>query len=198
MTYQVRRTQGHDQSQLARTIRAKLDRPVVILGLMGSGKSRLGRMLARAIDVAFYDCDAELEFSAGRSAREVYEQIGPAAFEQAENRILQRLITQKSPAVIATGGGAAIPPALFDQVLKDAVAVWVRADLDLMVMRVERGLPRPQLIGREARPILQTMIDQYHPVFARAPVVVDTHDGPAAEVMNQALSALGTYLDRRN
>lgn len=199
MTYHLRRAHGHnghDQDQIARGIKARLNQPIVLLGLMGSGKSRLGRMLARAMDVSFYDCDAELELSAGRSAREIFDQIGPEAYEQAENRILKRLISQDGISVIATGGGAAIAPDVIDQIFSDTVAIWIRADLELMLDRTSRGLPRPHLTGRDPRPVLQAMIDEYHPVYARAHVTVDTHDGPAADVLNQTLYALNAYLDK--
>ncbi len=187
---------GYDQHHMARSVRASLDRPVVLLGLMGSGKSRLGRMLARALDVTFYDCDAELEQSAGRRAHEIFEQIGAEAFEQAENRILQRLVSQNDMAVIATGGGVSMPPDLLETVFTKAVTIWVRADLDLMVARTTRGLPRPHLSGHDPRPILEGMMARYHPLYARADVIVDSHDGPAAEVLHQTLYALNARISK--
>lgn len=188
-------TPTRDYEQLAGNIRRRLDRPLVLVGMMGAGKSRLGRMLAKSLGLPFFDTDAEIEQSAGCSIPEIFERMGEANFRAAEVRVFQRLLDQNGIAVIASGGGAVMTPAVADLVFADTLSVWVRADLELMMARNRRWENRPLLANRDIRQAISELMDKRYPVYARAHVVVDSRAGPATDTLHQALFALSEHLD---
>lgn len=196
MSNRMLRPEGPAIEHLAEAVRARLDQPLVLVGLMGAGKSRLGRMIAKAIGLPFYDCDEELAQSAGRSVAEIVDQIGEVAFHQAERRVLNRLMTQGT-CVIATGGGADLQSAaLPGDLVGQAVTLWVKADLALMIDRTTRNTQqRPFLQGKDIPAVLTKLVNDLHPLYECANAVVESRDGPAAETLHQALVALADCLD---
>jgi shikimate kinase len=191
MTYNSLRPEGSAIDRLAEAVRAHLDRPLVLVGLMGAGKTRLGRMMAKNLKLPFYDCDEELARAAGRTVPEIVDQIGETAFHQAEARVLHRLLSQ-GPCVISTGGGADTESAIVPGMLKDqAVTLWVRASLDLMIDRTTRNTTqRPFLKDKDIPSVMTDLVNKLHPLYAQADAVVESRDCPASETLYQAMAAL--------
>lgn len=195
MQFNIKHEMVQDTDQLISNIRDRLDRPIVLVGMMGVGKSKLGRMLAKALDLSFHDSDAEVEVSAGCSVSEIFDRYGEAAFAQAEAKIINRLIGQ-GVSVIATGGGSMMLENAADLIWARTLSLWVRADLDLMVDRTARRGKLPQLGSDQTRrAFLSELMTERYPVYGRASGVVNSHDGPATETLYQALRVLDSCLD---
>lgn len=167
----------------------KVDRPIVLVGLMGAGKSSVGRRLATRLGVRFVDADSEIEAAAGCSIPEIFERHGEAAFRDGERRVIARLL-DGGPQVLATGGGAFMDAETRKRIRERAVSVWLRADLDVLVERCSRKRTRPLLEGGDRRAILARLIDERYPVYAEADIVVDTVAGPHEEVVERIVAAL--------
>ncbi len=183
-------------SHAAETIRSRLDRPVVLIGMMGAGKSRLGRMLADALDLPFSDSDDEIEKAAGCSIPDIFERYGEAFFRDRERRILQRLVGD-GPRIIAAGGGAVMQPDTAETIWAKAISIWIRAELSVLVERTARNANRPLLKHGNAEEILSGLSAIREPVYARADIVVDSHNGPAGPVLSMALQRLGQFLQEK-
>lgn len=190
----VRKVTAQTAEQLSEKIRGTLDRPIVLIGMMGAGKSKLGRMLAKVLDIPFYDSDVEIEQSAGCSVSEIFEKLGEPAFRAAEARVFARLVGQ-GVAVIASGGGAVMTPSVADLVFNQTLALWVRAELDVMVDRNSRHDNRPLLKGKDARQVLTDLMAVRYPVYSRAHMTVESQEGPATDTLYQAISAIADHLD---
>ncbi|MDJ0946824.1 MAG: shikimate kinase [Kiloniellales bacterium] len=165
------------------------DRTVVLVGLMGAGKSCIGRRLAARLGLPFRDADAEIERAAGCSIEDIFELHGEAAFREGENRVICRLLAG-NPHVLATGGGAFMNPETRAAIAARAVSVWLRADLDLMLKRTGRRNNRPLLKRGDPRKILSDLMAQRYPVYAAADLVVDSVDGPPEITVERVLAAL--------
>lgn len=152
-------------------------RPIVLVGLMGVGKTTIGRRLAARLGLPFVDADAEIETAAGMSVAEIFERFGEAHFRDGERRVIARLIDGQRK-VIATGGGAFMNADTRALILGSATAVWLRADLDTLVARVGRRDDRPLLRGRDARTVLADLAAVRDPVYALAPIHVTSHPTP--------------------
>ena len=161
---------------------------------MGAGKSAIGRRLAARLGMPFVDADAEIERAAGCSIPDIFELHGEAAFRDGERRVIARLLA-RPPHVLATGGGAFMDPETRAAIRASAISVWLRADLDLLVSRVSRRSNRPLLAGGEPREILQQLMVERHPVYAKADIVVESMDGPHEETVQTVLSALGAHME---
>ncbi len=179
------------------SIHARLDRPLVLIGMMGSGKSRLGRMLAEALDLPFMDSDEEIEKAAGCTISEIFERYGEPFFRDRERRIVARLL-ENGRGVIATGGGAPMQPETAEAIWTRSVSIWVRTELSLLIERTGRNGNRPLLKGGDPAEILKGLAAVRNPVYERADIVVDSHGGPAASIMNDALQRLDGYLAAQN
>ena len=196
MSQNFYRPEGPSIEQLAQIVRQSIHRPLVLVGLMGSGKSRLGRLIAKNIDIPFYDADAEIELSAGRTVREVLAEIGETAFRSVEVRVLQRLMGQEM-SVIATGGGTHLTHDSMQDLLKRAHVLWVRADFNVMFARLTRGTnPRPLLDGKDIPETLRKLMDDLYPIYSQAHAVIDSCEGPAGDTLYNALRALSDSLDK--
>lgn len=167
---------------------------VILIGLMGVGKSSIGKRLARRLDLPFVDADAEIVKAAGCSIEDIFERYGEAAFREGERRVLDRLLGE-GPQVLATGGGAFMDALTRSRIGEAGFSVWLRADLDVLVRRLSRRSgERPLLKNGDLRETLAALMETRHPVYAEADVVVDTNDeSPEATVdrVVQALAALG-------
>ena len=164
----------------------KLLRPVVLIGLMGAGKSSVGLRLAQALKVPFVDSDDEIIAAANMPIAEIFERFGEAHFRSGERRVIARLITEK-PCVIATGGGAFMDPETRALILRDAVSVWLSADLDLLVARTSGRTHRPILNQGDPRRILSDLIDRRYPIYAEADIKVASRAGQTHEQMAQRI-----------
>jgi len=167
------------------------ERTIVLIGLMGAGKSCVGRRLAARIGRPFVDADAEIELAAGCTIAEIFDKLGEAAFREGERRVMARLLDGK-PCVLASGGGAFIDPDTRRLIAARAVSVWLRADLDVLVKRTAGREHRPLLSAGDPREVLSRLMDKRHPIYAEADLTVDTADQPADATVDNVLAALRT------
>lgn len=146
---------------------------IVLVGLMGAGKSRVGRELARLLDVPFVDADHEIEKSAGMPVADIFAEFGEGAFRQGELKVMERLLSGP-PIVLAAGGGAFIQPAVRSAIKKNGVSVWLKADLETLVARTRRTTHRPLLQGVDRAQKLRELMDVRYPVYAEADITLLT------------------------
>lgn len=169
-------------------------RTIALVGLMGVGKSSVGRRLAAALDLPFLDADAEVEAAAGRSISDIFADLGEPAFREGERRVIARLL-ELPPHVLATGGGAFANPEVRALIKAKAVSVWLKADLDVLARRVARKDTRPLLVGKDPLKVLQELADKRYPAYAQADVTVETGDAAHQVTVEQVLGALSAYLE---
>lgn len=171
-----------------------LHRHVALVGLMGVGKTTVGRRLARRVDAEFRDADEEVERAAGRTVAEIFADFGEPAFREGERKVIARLLEQDTPLVIGLGGGAFLNDETRALIKARAVSVWLRADLDVLVDRVARKPgSRPLLAEGDPRTILQRLLTERSPIYAQADIVVDSSDGSHEESATQVLRALSEF-----
>lgn len=165
-------------------------RPIVLVGLMGAGKSTVGRRLATRLNLPFVDADNEIEAAAGMSIPDIFDSFGEAHFRDGERRVIARLIdgTQK---VIATGGGAFIHEQTRALILEQAVAIWLDADTAVLADRVGRRDTRPLLRGKDPRKVLIELAAVRNPIYALAPIRISSHHAPHEHTVSQIMKALG-------
>jgi shikimate kinase len=166
-----------------------LDRPVVLVGMMGVGKSTVGRQLALRLDIKFIDTDDEIEKAADLNIAEIFARFGEDEFRDGERRVIARLIGQ-GPAVIATGGGAFIHAATRSVIKEKCHSVWIDADLDVLVARVSRRNHRPLLIGKDPHTVLSALSLARNPIYALADFHVRSDAAPHAQTVDQIMKAL--------
>jgi shikimate kinase len=156
-----------------------LNRPIVLVGLMGAGKTSVGRRLAKLLKAPFVDADEEIVAAAGMSIADIFESFGEAAFRDLERRVVARLLDEP-PRVIALGGGAFVDPETRARVKATARSIWLRADLDTLAKRtIRRQVVRPLLMADDPRLVLARLMEQRHPLYAEADLVVDsTQESP--------------------
>lgn len=171
----------------------KLDRTVVLVGLMGAGKTCIGRRLANVLDLPFVDADVEIEAAAGCSIPEIFERFGEEEFREGERRVMARLL-DGPPHVLATGGGAFMNPGTRARIRERAISVWLRAELQTLVARTSRRDDRPLLQGGDAKAKLKALADERYPVYAEADIIVDTSNGPPSVTTGRVLDALRDHL----
>lgn len=170
-----------------------LPRSVVLVGLMGAGKSSLGRQLGALFNVPFVDADAEIEAAAGCTIAEIFEIHGEAAFRDGERRVIARLLAGPTR-VLATGGGAFIDPETRRRIERSAISVWLKADLDTLVRRTSRRGQRPLLAQGDPRQILARLIAEREPVYAKADIIVESDDRPVEETVVRVVRELERYI----
>lgn len=164
-------------------------RTVVLVGLMGAGKSTVGKRLAARLGVPFTDADAEIERAAGSTIEDIFEMHGEAAFRDGERRVIERLLNGPV-CVLATGGGAFMDPETRGRIRDRAVSVWLRADLELLLKRTARRGDRPLLKRGNPRDVLDRLMGERHPLYAEADIIVDSGEGPHEEVVQRILERL--------
>ena len=167
----------------------RLDRPVVLVGMMGVGKSTVGRMLAAQLHGDFVDTDDEIERAAGLSIAEIFERFGEDYFRDGERRVIARLIDGE-PKVIATGGGAFINDATRALIKEKCYSVWIDADLDILVARVSRRSHRPLLVGKDPKTVMHDLFEKRAPMYALADFRVCSDAAPHGKTVDQILKAL--------
>ncbi|HET8612312.1 MAG TPA: shikimate kinase [Sphingomonas sp.] len=164
-------------------------RPIVLVGLMGVGKSTVGKRLASRLRLPFVDADNEIEAAAGLSIAEIFERFGEAHFRDGERRVIARLVAGK-PKVVATGGGAFMNEQTRKLILDTAIAVWLDADIDVLVERVGRRDNRPLLTGRDPAEVLRRLAAERNPVYALAPIHVRSEPLPHDSTVQAIIEAL--------
>ena len=180
---------GASASQDAEITAALGTRSIVLIGMMGAGKSTIGRRLAARLRLPFLDADIEIEAAAGMSIPDIFETQGEPYFRDGEARVIARLL-DGGPAVLATGGGAFMDPATRAEIARRGVSVWLRADIDTLLTRVARRSNRPLLKQGNPRAVLTELIERRYPIYAEADITVDSGDGAADLTASRTIAAL--------
>ena len=168
-----------------------LDRPIVMVGLMGAGKTSVGRALARRLGVAFVDSDKEIEAAAGCSVVDIFSMYGEAEFRRVEQRVIERILdTAPTVKILSTGEGAFITPAVRKMLMERALTIWLKADLELLVKRTNSRDTRPQLLHADSRKILGQLIDERYQTYAMADIMVQTRDESLRKTLDKVLGAI--------
>ena len=176
----------------------KISRTIVLVGLMGAGKSCIGRRLAALLGLKFVDADTEIERAAGCTIEEIFERHGEAAFRDGERRVIERMLGQ-AVQVMATGGGSFMDPRTRAAIQEQATSVWLRADLELLLKRTGRRNNRPLLKRGDPRAILERLMAERYPIYGEANIAVDSVDGPPEVTVERMRAAIEEYLaDRSN
>jgi len=171
-----------------------LNKPIVMVGLMGAGKTSVGRALANRLKIPFVDSDKEIEAAAGCSVVDIFAMYGEEEFRRVEQRVMQRILnTPPVCKVVSTGEGAFITPAVREMVLKQALTVWLKADLELLVKRTNSRDTRPQLLHTDSRKILAQLIKERYDIYALADITVETHDESLRRTLNKVMDAIKKY-----
>lgn len=165
-------------------------RTVVLVGMMGAGKSTVGRRLAARLNVPFVDADTEIETAAGMTIPDIFERHGESEFRAGERRVIARLL-EGPPKVLATGGGAYMDETTRAAIREHGVSVWLRADLEVLARRTARRNNRPLLAGGDPRGALERLLVVRNPVYALADLAVDSDDGPHESVVETIIGELG-------
>jgi len=168
-------------------------RSIVLVGLMGSGKTSTGRRLAQRLGLPFADADAEIEAAAGMTITEIFARHGESYFRDGERRVMARLLAE-GPKVLATGGGAFINEETRARIVEKGVSIWLKAEHDVLWRRVKKRGHRPLLQTREPEKTLRRLLDERNPIYARADIAVESRDGPHDAVVEDMLNALEFYL----
>jgi len=166
-----------------------LTHTIALVGMMGAGKSSIGRRLAARLDVVFRDADGEIESAAGCTIPEIFERYGEPAFRDCERKVISRLIVEP-PHVLATGGGAFIDPETRRRIRDCAVSIWIKAPVEVLLARVKRTANRPLLKTGDPHEILTRLLKEREPVYALADLVCDSENGPHAETVERLQEAL--------
>ena len=168
-------------------------RSIVLVGLMGAGKTTIGRRLAHYLAIPFVDADAEIELAAGKSISEIFADHGENLFRDGERRVIARLLKSGSQ-VLATGGGAYMNEETRRNIRDNAIAVWLRADLPLLLERVRKRNDRPLLNTSDPETVMRRLMDSRYPVYAEADIVVDSRNASHRAVVCDVLGALARHL----
>ncbi len=188
------KTDGGGRQARAKALVSRLDgRPLVLVGMMGAGKTTVGRRIAARLGRQFMDSDEEIERAAQMTIPEIFEQRGEAEFRAGEMRVIGRLLKEKD-IVLATGGGAFVNADTRALVKAEAVSVWLKADIDVLFERVSRRSNRPLLKTADPRGTLEKLIADRYPIYAEADVTVKSRDVPQDNVAADVIGALLDHL----
>jgi shikimate kinase len=163
-----------------------------MVGLMGAGKTSIGRRVAARLGLPFVDADDEIEAAAGSSIGDIFERLGEASFRDGERRVIARLLDGPAK-VLATGGGAFMDGETRERIAARGISIWLRADIDTLVRRTSRRNDRPLLRNGDPKEILSRLMNQRYPIYQQADIVVDSFDAPAEETLANVLGAIEAY-----
>ncbi len=175
----------------------RLTKPLVLVGMMGAGKTAIGRRLAERLDCPFLDADDEIETAAGCSISDIFAMHGEAAFRDGERRVINRLLDH-GPSVLATGGGAFMDEEIRQAVRDKGLSVWLKADIEILWQRVKRRDHRPLLKTENPRETLERLIQDRYPVYAAADLTVDSDVGPLCKTVDRVMAAVEDFLRMEN
>jgi shikimate kinase len=178
---------------LSALMRALEGRSLVLIGLMGVGKSTIGRRLAGQLHMPFKDSDHQIEIAAGMPIPDIFDLHGEMAFRDVEQRVIARLLME-GPMVLATGGGAFMKGETRQNIKEKAVSIWLDADLDVLMRRVRRRANRPLLNGPDPEGVMRTLMDIRNPIYALSDIKVESRDGPHDEVVSAVIITLQEWL----
>jgi shikimate kinase len=180
-------------TQEAEIIAALGARSVVLVGMMGAGKSTIGRRLSARLSMPFLDADVEIEAAAGMSIPDIFESRGEPDFRDGEARVIARLL-DSGPAVLATGGGAFMRKETRDRIGDKAVSIWLKADADIIMRRVKRRSDRPLLQTADPEATLGRLISEREPVYQEADLTIWSRDVPHEKIVEECIAALHGWL----
>jgi shikimate kinase len=174
------------------TVRRTLaGRSIVLVGLMGAGKSTIGRRLAQKLGLEFVDADVAIEHAAGKSIQEIFADHGESYFRDGERKVIARLL-DSGPQVVATGGGAFMNPETRRLIADRGIAVWLKADLPLLMKRVRRRNDRPLLTSGDPEDTMRRLMEERYPVYGEAEITVESRDVPHATIVTDVIRALAS------
>ncbi len=177
----------------AETVRQRLGaRPIVLVGLMGAGKTSVGRRLAEKLGIPFIDADHEIEAAAGKPIKEIFADHGEAYFREGERRVIQRLIGNGAQ-VLATGGGAYMNEETRERIREHGISVWLRASLPILMKRVAKRSDRPLLQADDPEAVMRDLMEKRYPVYALADVTVESRDVQHGQMVNDVIRALAQW-----
>ncbi|MBN9440298.1 shikimate kinase [Bosea sp. (in: a-proteobacteria)] len=165
-------------------------RSVVLVGMMGSGKSSVGKRLATRLGLPFVDADTEIETAAGMSIPDIFAQRGETEFRDGERRVIARILATRSPLVLATGGGAYMNPDTRARIAEFGISVWLKADVDVLMRRVRKRSNRPLLRTADPEGTMRRLLAEREPVYSQADITVISSDDPHEIVVEAALAEL--------
>ncbi len=169
------------------------ERSIVMVGLMGCGKSAVGRRLAARLGLPFVDADEEIEKAAGKSIEDIFAEHGEPYFREGERKVLARLLRSGSQ-VLATGGGAFMNPETREAIAESGISVWLKADLPLLVRRVAKRSNRPLLKVGDPEEVMRNLMSVRYPVYSEADVTVESRDVPHEVIVGETLEGLANVL----
>ena len=179
-------------NSLLNSIRA-IDKTIVLVGLMGVGKTQIGRKLADRLGWPFIDADEEIENAAGCAIRDIFDRFGEGRFRDLEKRVITSLLQRPQRHIIATGGGAFMQPEIRDAVKEHAISLWLRANLETLVERTSKSKHRPLLLQEEPRLVLERLMEARYPTYAEADIIVGTDNCNRWQTIDNVLNALYAY-----
>jgi shikimate kinase len=186
-------TTGASGSQETEITAALGTRSVVLVGMMGAGKSTIGRRLSARLRLQFLDADIEIEAAAAMSIPEIFETHGEPHFRDGEARVIARLL-DNGPAVIATGGGAFMREETRSRIRLQAVSIWLKADADIIMRRVKRRVDRPLLQTADPEATVGRLIEEREPTYQHADLTIWSRDVPHEKIVDECIDALHTWL----
>lgn len=175
--------------------RLKLPKTLVLIGMMGAGKTAIGRKLSARLSLRFIDADEEIEAAAGCMIDELFAKYGESAFREGEKRVIERLLGQPI-CILATGGGAFMDERNRATIRRDAISVWLKADLKTLWQRVRRRSHRPLLKTENPKGTLEALMEQRYPVYATADITVESDEGPLDETAGRVIESVNRYLSK--
>lgn len=179
-----------NRNDRAARIRERLGkRSIVLIGLMGAGKTAIGRRLASRLGLDFMDADNEIEDAAGMSISDIFTEHGEAYFRAGEEKVIARLL-KNGPQVLATGGGAYMSEKTQRNIARNGIAVWLKGDLAVLLDRVKRRDHRPLLKDRDPEAVMKELMKQRYPVYAGADITVQSRDVPHDVIVGEIIAAL--------
>ncbi|MDP2802779.1 MAG: shikimate kinase [Phreatobacter sp.] len=168
-------------------------RSIVLVGLMGAGKSSIGRRLAHRLGLPFVDADTEIEKAADLTIPEIFDKHGEAYFRSGEVRVVARIL-DTGPQVLATGGGAYMNPDTRDRIRERGISIWLKAELDVLMKRVKRRGDRPLLKADDPQAVLKRLMDERYPVYAEAALTVVSREATHEDVADDVIRALACHI----
>jgi shikimate kinase len=173
----------------------RLRKTVVLVGMMGSGKTSVGRRLAKVLSWPFQDADWAIEDAAGTSITNIFAEIGEAEFRQRERQVIARVIDEQQKQVLALGGGSFVADETRGLIKARAISIWLDTDIDILVKRTGRRNDRPLLTKGDPRTILTNLLDERRRTYSEADITIDGGSGSLGEVVDRALRALQAYAE---
>jgi shikimate kinase len=181
--------------RLARIRETLAERSIVLIGLMGAGKTAVGRRVAAKLDLPFTDADSEIELAAGQTVSEIFAEYGEPYFRKGESKVIARLL-ENGPQVLATGGGAYMDQGTRANIKGHGISIWLKAELPVLLHRVRRRDNRPLLASGDPDKVMRELMEKRYPIYAEADITVESRDVPHELIVADVMEAISRWLDR--